>query len=96
MPGHSVPAALRSSESRNPRKKREPHEKQEPYKNLNPTKKTGLQGNEPTMRIEENAGKLPDIKKAADRASSVCRKQECYLKWELLLTKKLWDVLFLL
>ena len=28
------------------------------------------------------------IKKAADRASSVCRKQECYLKWELLLTKK--------
>ena len=32
------------------------------------------------MRIEENAGKLPDIKKAADRASSVCRRQEFYLK----------------
>ena len=47
----------------------------------------------PVRRIAATAG---TIKKAADRASSVCRKQECYLKWELLLTKKLWDVLFLL
>ena len=47
----------------------------------------------PVRRIAATAG---TIKKAADRASSVCRKQEYYLKWELLLTKKLWDVLFLL
>ena len=39
----------------------------------------------PVRRIAATAG---TIKKAADRASSVCRKQECYLKWELLLTKK--------
>ena len=40
----------------------------------------------PVRRIAATAG---TIKKAADRASSVCR------KWELL-TKKLWDVPFLL
>ena len=40
------------------------------------------------MRIEENAGKLPDIKKAADRASSVCRRQEFYLKVGVVVPKK--------
>ena len=59
MPGHSVPAALRSSESRNPRKKREPHEKQEPYKNLNPTKKPGSRVTNPqcgSKRTQETPG----------------------------------------
>ena len=34
----------------------------------------------------------PGIKKAADRASSVCRRQEFYLKVGVVVTKKIWDV----
>lgn len=56
MPGHSVPAALLSPESRNPRKKREPHEKQESYKNLNPTKKPGSKLTNPQCGSERTQG----------------------------------------
>ena len=42
--------------------------------------------------FRKSSGELPGIKKAADRASSVCRRQEFYLKVGVVVTKKIWDV----